>query len=173
MRVVKKKSGQITLETWQEKSFVTFSLFLLIWCLCLSIEWVSLGLTENIASPGEGRWGGGGARTSGPKTAGEISYSPGRRLSNPNIYNLPISADRLITKAKNEILPSLALQPRGKPKEQCPVLLTSQVWKHHAKRVVKIPYHAVQPSSEAQHIFCSMWWCASSWTEQKRKKWRK
>lgn len=32
----------------------------------------------------------------------------------------------------------------------------------------KIPYHAVQPSSEAQHIFCSMEGWASSCTEEEK-----
>lgn len=157
MRVVKKKIWSDHIRNLTGKIFRDF-LPILANLMPLFKHRVGLPWSYREYSITGGRaWGGGEARTSGPKTAGEISYSPGRRLSNPNIYNLPISADRLITKAKNEILPSLALQPRGKPKEQCPVLLTSQVWKHHAKRVVKIPYHAVQPSSEAQHIFCSMW----------------
>jgi hypothetical protein len=66
---------------------------------------------------------------------------------------LPIN--RLVSEVKKDTPSRLSLQLRGHPKEQCTFLLPSQVWKHHAKRLVKIPYHAMQPSSEAQHIFCS------------------
>lgn len=128
-----------------------------------SKEQVSLYLvgTEHAALPREKRWG-----TGRTERAGEISYPPEQDQATRTFSTYSF----LHTNQRGKALNPPTLQLRGTPKEQCPFLLTSQVWKQHAKRLVRIPYHAVQPSSEAQHLFCSMEGCARSCTEQRKRK---
>lgn len=90
-----------------------------------------------------------------------------------NTQDLPISADRLTNEAK-KTFSHLALAARGHPKEQCTFLLTTGVWKQHAKRLVKIPYHAVQPSSAASAylLLCGVV-CQLMNRREGEKKWRR
>ena len=143
---------------------MTFSLFLWIQCLCLSKEQVFLYLiiTDHAVLPREERRGGSRTESRRNQLSTWHNTKQSERLRPTHFCRQ--------TNQRGKALNPPKLQPGGNPKEQCTFLLTSQVWKHHAKRLVKIPYHAVQPSSEAQHIFCSVEGCARSWTEQRKRK---
>ena len=90
--------------------------------------------------------------------ARDISYPPGVTLGNSEPFGPTHFCGQTNQRGKDSNPPKpVAAAPR-QSKRTMHIPLTSQVWKHHhAKRLVKIPYHAVQPSSEAPHIFCSVW----------------